>query len=506
MEVVAAKERQEVDARTLVTRLGPLWPIVILLTVSAQVSGPALAYVSLNFFARQYTSLEPEEVHCELTPRAYYCKKALVDDATWKTVMGTCSCICSFLLAPAVGAISDAYGRRRVIIICAVSSQVALLGMCLHIFAGVSLYIMLLLGLFADIPISGVYMTVVTDLLHDLPEGKAGAFGILMAAMGCFGIPSLILGSALTLQASLLVSVVLSQLALIYMMTCFPETLAQEKRTPLTRQSLLPGVGLGILFRSRLSRRLSLAIIISSFVFAGMDKLSTSFFMTFLEWNQSASYNLAIISQLCTMVWLGGLLKPTIHRLGEAGTFRASLATGAIFYIILPFVTEVWHALLIIGIAVGPLSFGFPSTSALLSHTAPSSEQGRLQGALTAATSIAGGVAPILTGYAASSIIGMNGSEATGELRFELGLLYFYGAALMLVALCFMTCRFPVIPEGDFEKLEKLAEEEEVEDTSAGLNPESKALQDEAATSSEEETSSGDDTEGKRCPGFRLGI
>jgi DHA1 family tetracycline resistance protein-like MFS transporter len=91
----------------------------------------------------------------------------------------------------------------------------------------------------------------------------------------------------------------------------------------------------------------------------------------------------------------GGVIRPTVDRLGDKSTFMLGLLCGAVGLTSATLAQSVgWFAVALIPLAFG-IGFGHPTMSSLVSRAAHGDEQGRVQGAASAMESLGRTIGPV---------------------------------------------------------------------------------------------------------------
>lgn len=303
--------------------------------------------------------------------------------------------VMQFVCAPILGALSDRYGRRPVLL-------ASLTGMGLDYLL---LYFAPTLGwLFLGRVIAGATgasITVANAYLADVtpPENRAKSFGLLGATFGVGFILGPALGGVLgniDLRLPFLVAAALALLNALYGLFVLPESLAKENRGGRPGRGVLnPLAPLGILGRYPLVRNLAAA-----FVLIGMaQQVIFSTWVLFTErvlgWTPAQNgVALALVGVLSAVVQ-AGLIGVALKVLGERGAIFTGLLLGAVQYVLLGAARS--DAMLYFSIVVGALAgIAGPAIQGLISRTVDPSEQGRIQGALTSVNSLVGIFGPLL--------------------------------------------------------------------------------------------------------------
>lgn len=312
--------------------------------------------------------------------------------AAWYGIFGTTWAAMQFLCSPLLGALSDRFGRRPVLLL-------SILGLGLD-------YILMavapsLAWLFVGRVLSGMTaagFATATAYIADVtpPEKRAGAFGLVGAAWGFGFIVGPAVGGLLGATDPRLPFWVAGGLALVnalYGFFVLPESLPPEKRATFRFARANP---IGSLHLLRSYPEL-LGLATTSFLYSLGHTVFPSVFVLWagyvLHWGaREVGFALAMVGVANVLVQ-GGLVRPFVKRLGE----RRALAIGATFgtlgfflYGIAGTVPVFW-----LGAACyAPAGFFNPSLMGLISQRVGPSEQGRVQGANSSLMGIAGMIGP----------------------------------------------------------------------------------------------------------------
>ena len=291
-----------------------------------------------------------------------------------------------FLFGPAIGNLSDAYGRRPVLLLSVFGLAVDYL---LTAFAPTMLW--LFIGrIFAGI--CGASYTTANAYLADItkPEERAKAFGMMGAAFGLGFVIGPAIGGLLGEfgpRVPFFVAAGLSIVNFIFGWFVLPETLPPEKRRPFTLARANP-IGALKVFRH----------------YPGVVPLSAVMFLYFLAtavypalwafwgiaafgWSEATIGLTLAAFGLISAIVQGGLTGPVVKWLGEWNTvvFGLVMATVAVIgYGLAPGLAVV----LILLVIHAPEGFVHPALTALMSKAAPEDAQGELQGGIASLQSI----------------------------------------------------------------------------------------------------------------------
>ncbi|WP_425145361.1 TCR/Tet family MFS transporter [Deinococcus sp.] len=303
--------------------------------------------------------------------------------------------VMQFVFAPILGALSDRYGRRPVLLL-------SLLGVGLDY---VLLYFAPNLGwLFVGRIIAGITgasITVGNAYIADVtpPEDRARNFGLLGATFGAGFILGPALGGflgSIDLRLPFAFAAGLALLNAAYGYFVLPESVTPETRGKrLGREVFNPLSPLRDLGRYPLVRNLALSFILIGLGQQVIFNVWVLFTGHMLGWTPAQNGVALAVFGLLSGAGQALLVAPAIRTLGERGAIFAGLILGTLEYLL------IGHArsglALYLSILVGSLaSIGGPAIQGLISRTVDAREQGRMQGALGSLNSLVGVVGPLL--------------------------------------------------------------------------------------------------------------
>jgi len=298
------------------------------------------------------------------------------------------------VFAPIIGAASDAFGRRPVLLIAVLGlgidyGMTALAPSLVWLFVG-----RILAGLFgASYTTAAAYVADITT-----PEERGKAFGILGAAFGV----GFTLGPALGgivgsygPRMPFYVAAALSLANFVYGLALLPETLPKDKRTPFSPKAVNPLRAIRDIPGGRVARVLA-AVAFVSFVAHTVYPAIWSFWTTArFAWSpRTIGISLAaygIISSLTQVALVG----PMVRRLGERRATRVAMGINAVMLVATGLVTQGWMVFVVIVLAA-PAGVEQPALKAWMSKNAPPEAQGRLHGTLGALEGLSSIVGPLL--------------------------------------------------------------------------------------------------------------
>lgn len=332
-----------------------------------------------------------------------------------------------FVFAPLLGALSDRFGRRPVIL-------ASLLGSGLDY---------LLLAYAPSLPwfylgrivagITGANITAASAYIADVspPEKRAQSFGLIGAAFGLGFIAGPALGGMLGnvgLRLPFLAAAGLTLVNWLYGLFVLPESLAPKNRSPFRWSRANPVGSLFALRRYPMVFELAgmhFLIVLGHQVFPATWVLYTGYRF---HWTVGQTgLSLAAVGVMAAIVQ-GGLTRVLIPRIGEQRAVVGGLTIGVITYFGYGLANQGWmiFVLIVFGSLGGICG---PAAQSLVSRSVGAHEQGTVQGALASLASVAGVLGPPLAASLFSYFIGDN-----APIRLP-GAAFFCGGLLTLSAL-----------------------------------------------------------------------
>ena len=309
-----------------------------------------------------------------------------------------------FFCSPVIGALSDRFGRRPVILMSNLGLGVDYIVMAV---AGGIPWLLVgraISGMFAaSISTAYAYIADVTP-----PEQRAGRFGMLGAAFGIGFIIGPAIGGLLggaDPRLPFWVAAALSLANAAYGFFVLPESLAPEKRDAFRWSRANPFASLKLLRSHPELFGLAGVGFLMNFAHFVLPSTMVLYAGYRYGWNaESVGFFLMAVGA-CSAVVQGGLVRPVVARYGQRRTLLAGLVFGALGFAIYGLAPT--GALMLIGVPVMALwGMSGPALQALMTERLGPSDQGKLQGANTSLMGIAGMIGPLLFTNAFAQAIG----------------------------------------------------------------------------------------------------
>ena len=349
--------------------------------------------------------------------------------ATWGGYLGFAYAGLQFLTAPVLGGLSDAYGRRPVLLF-------SLLGFGIdYVLQGVAPSLAWLFVGRCVAGITGASFTAASAYIADVstPENRTQNFGLIGMAFGVgFILGPLaggVVGHHFGPRAPFFVAAALALVNALYGYFALPESLAPANRRAFDWRRANPIGSLRQL--GRYPQLLGLVGAMFLLYIAGHAAQSTWSYFTLerFRWTpDEVGYSLAFVGLVIGAVQ-GGLTRVLVPRLGPRRAVLAGLGFYIIGFVCFAFATHGWMMYAFM-IPYGLGGLAGPSIQSIISGAVPATEQGELQGALTGLVSVSSIIGPLLM----TNLFAHFSHHAAGALYFP-GAPFLAGAVLTVLAL-----------------------------------------------------------------------
>ncbi|MCG7518610.1 TCR/Tet family MFS transporter [Ruegeria sp. Ofav3-42] len=318
----------------------------------------------------------------------------LASAAIWGGILSTAFAAMQFVFGPILGNLSDAYGRRVVLL---VSLFVMSLDYVVMALAG-SIWLLLAGRIVGGIT-AATHATAAAFMADvSKPHEKAANFGLLGAAFGIGFVLGPVIGGLLSeygTRAPFWVAAALSALAFGIGLFVMPETVTDRTRRVFNLRRANPVNSLRAIASLPGIRPMLWVYFLYSVSIYVYPAIWAYFTTERFGWSpQMIGLSLGVYGIGMAAVQ-GGLIRPATKYLGERVTIIYGMGFEIFSFLLLGFLTNGFIALMLIPItAIGAVVT--PALQALMSRATPDSQQGELQGVLTSLHALSMVISPLL--------------------------------------------------------------------------------------------------------------
>jgi MFS transporter, DHA1 family, tetracycline resistance protein len=344
----------------------------------------------------------------------------------WYGVVTITFGIASFFGSPVLGALSDAHGRRPVLLLgfCGLALSFIVTGLA------TALWMLIAVRVFsgamqANAAVANAYVADITA-----PEDRARRFGMVGAMFGIGFILGPVLGGLLgrfDIHLPFFVAGALAVLNWLYGYFILPESLPSERRQPFSWRRVHPFAALTGLAKLEGVGPLVAVVALASlaqFTLHTSWVLYTHFKFGWGPWEVGCS--LFAVGAISAVVQ-GVLLKHLLVRFTARSLASVGLVSSALTYLGFGLATEGWmmYVVIVIGGIIG--GGAQAALQSMIANAAPSHAQGSAAGSVASLNSLMAVLAPV----AATPLLGLVSHRAPGD--WLMGLPFFFCAALQAV-------------------------------------------------------------------------
>jgi len=335
-----------------------------------------------------------------------------------------------FLCAPALGILSDRFGRRPVILI-------AVLGLAFH-------YIVLALApdmtwVVIGRMLGGAFGASVTPAsayIADIspPEKRAANFGLIGVALGLSFIVGPALGGVLGefhVRLPFVVAAALCLANVLFGLFALPESLRPELRQPINFARANPIGSLRAVWRYPVVAGFLPVYVVAMLGQLGLQALWVPYASYRYTWGAiEVGLSLTLVGVLLALSQ-GALVGRAVARFGEVRTLVIGLAVAGVSFAAYGLASDGWILLAVSVVYIPALGLIMPCVRSLISGGVPATQQGLLQGALTSTNTLMAVLAPLLANGLFAFAVGPTTPVIVPGAPFFIGSLLFVAAVAL---------------------------------------------------------------------------
>jgi DHA1 family tetracycline resistance protein-like MFS transporter len=309
-------------------------------------------------------------------------------------VIGATYALMQFFFAPVMGALSDRFGRRPVLL-------VSMFGLGIDfLIQGFAPNIWWLFVGRVLAGIMGASFTTANAYIADVStdETRARNFGFVGMMFGLGFTIGPALGGFLggfSIRLPFFAAAALALINWLYGYFVLPESLPAEKRSGFRLAHIHPFGSVALLRVYPIVAGLAAVFVCKSLAQRGLENVWVLYTGYRFNWDASTNGLALGLVGITAIIVQGGMVRPVIRRFGERKTVIVGTIVSAFSFLGYGLASQGWMIpCIIIGGAFGGIAG--PAIQSLVTSNVDETEQGKIQGALTSLTSLTNIVAPLL--------------------------------------------------------------------------------------------------------------
>jgi DHA1 family tetracycline resistance protein-like MFS transporter len=319
---------------------------------------------------------------------------ALGQAAIWGGILASSFAVMQFLFAPMLGRLSDAYGRRPILLVSLIvmAADYVVMGL-----AG-SVWILLLARIIGGIT-AATHSTALA-YMADISDGseKAKRFGLIGAAFGLGFVLGPGLGGLLAefgTRAPFYMAAALAFANAIFGWVVLPETVTEKTRRAFRLRGVNPLSAFVSLSQMPMIRPLTMVYFLYQLATMVYPAVWAYFATERFGWSPGMIGVSLMLYGIGAAVVQGVLVGPVIARLGQRGAGMFGLTIEVVIFGVLGFISSGTITLILTPLmALG--NVGLPALQGIIAQKTPDDSQGEMQGVLSSISSIAMIMGPLV--------------------------------------------------------------------------------------------------------------
>ncbi len=328
-------------------------------------------------------------------------------DALGITLLFSVFAAAQFLAAPILGALSDQFGRRPVLLFCVLGTAVSY-----FVFGLANQAWIFFLSRIIDGITGGVVSTAQAYIADtSSPENRAKNFGLTGAAFGIGFIVGPAIGGSLAVinpRLPIFLAGIISLINVLVAYFTLPESLPQDQRAPIRWSDFNPFRQLGTFLVIPEISGLMAAFFVFNFAFGGFTSVFVLILKNVFGWGVAESGLVFMVVGIVSTVVQAGLIRKLIPQFGEVRLTIVGFLCLAAALLMLPWLPRVnpwvtvgvFSSVVLLAFGVGIMS---PSLRGLISNRVSPQDQGKVMGSSQGLASVAGIIGPAWAGWVFSS-------------------------------------------------------------------------------------------------------